>query len=76
MLTDELCAQIATTFAHLDAQLRQGYQDWREAVRALRTSDRSGIRLRPLLDLELLVGIAAFLVALGVVVWLVRCRRR
>jgi hypothetical protein len=69
MLTDELSAQIATTFAHLDAQLRQGYQDCREAVRALRASDRRDIRLRPLLDLDLLLGIVAFLIVLGVLVW-------
>jgi hypothetical protein len=31
--------------------------------------------LRTVLDLELLVGVVAFLVALGVVVWLVRRRR-
>jgi hypothetical protein len=75
MLTDERRAQLATTFAHLDAQLRQGYQDWREAVRALRASDRSGIRLRPLLDVELLIGVVAFLIGLGVLVWLWRRRR-
>jgi hypothetical protein len=50
MLTDERHAQLATTFAHLDAQLRQGHQDWREAVRAFQASDRRDIRLRPLLD--------------------------
>ena len=44
-------------------------------MREVRASDRSGIRLRPLLDVELLIGVVAFLVALGVVVWLVRRRR-
>jgi hypothetical protein len=75
MLTDERRAPLATTFAHLDPQLRQGYEDWREAVRALRASDRSGIRLRPLLDVELLIGVVAFLVVLGVLVWLWRRHR-